>query len=105
MGEAKRRARLREEATGILSADDPMEEAWRRFAAAVLPHDAPPSQRSEMRKAFYGGAAMMFEAIGYGTDPDADVTENDMRRVDQIAMALARFAEEMMSAAPTRGSA
>lgn len=31
-------------------------EQWALFSAAVMPKDAPPVQRQEMRRAFYAGA-------------------------------------------------
>lgn len=105
MGEKRRRALLQQESRRILDDADPMEAAWRNFARTLIPADAPPSQRSEMRKAFYGGAAMMFEAIVNGTDEDHEPTAEDMARVTRIAEGLVRFAAELDASLPAQGSA
>lgn len=105
MGEARRREALRTAASRIMDAPDPMEAAWESFAAATVPAAAPAIQRAEMRKAFYGGAAMMFEAVVHGTDPEAEPTEADMRRISRIAAGLERFAEEMAADMPAKGIA
>ncbi len=36
-----------------------IQEQWESFAALVVPKDAPPVQRQEMRRAFYAGAEAM----------------------------------------------
>lgn len=38
-------------------------EQWSGFEADVLPPDAPPVQRQEMRRAFYAGAWSMLSAL------------------------------------------
>jgi hypothetical protein len=39
-----------------------IEEGWLEFAASVIPLDAPPSQYTDMRIAFYAGASLMLQA-------------------------------------------
>jgi len=49
-------------------------EQWAAFEVLVMPKDAPPVQRQEMRRAFYSGAEAMLRlqyAVG-----DMDVSEN-----------------------------
>jgi hypothetical protein len=43
---------------------------WTRFAASVLPPNVSDIQRSEMRRAFYGGVAVMFDHAYRLGDPD-----------------------------------
>jgi hypothetical protein len=38
-------------------------EQWDSFCEAVMPEDAPPVQRQEMRRAFYAGAGGMFDLV------------------------------------------
>lgn len=45
-------------------------EQWALFESSVMPKDAPPIQRQEMRRAFYSGAEAMLRiqhAIASGT--------------------------------------
>jgi hypothetical protein len=105
MGEANRRRTLREAAGRIMDAADPMEVAWNAFAATMLSASAPPAQRADLRKAFYGGASMMFEAVVHGTDPESEPTDKDMRRIGRIASGLERFAAEMAADMRVEGRA
>lgn len=44
-------------------------EEWASFALAVIPADAPPVQRQEMRRAFYAGCWSMLQTVKLlGTD-------------------------------------
>jgi len=52
-----------------------IERGWLTFAEHVLPKDAPPIQRQEMRRAFYAGAGLLFENMTEAVGP-ADVSED-----------------------------
>ena len=58
-----------------------LQEAWSEFAAGIIPPNAPPMQREEMKKAFYGGAwiilSMMLNEIG----PESVSEDEGMRRL------------------------
>jgi len=49
-------------------------EQWVAFEVLVMPKDAPPVQRQEMRRAFYAGAEAMLR-LQYAAG-DRDVSEN-----------------------------
>jgi hypothetical protein len=49
-----------------------IQEAWESFERAVVPIDAPPIQRQEMRKAFYAGAVSMLNIV---TGPLTDMSD------------------------------
>lgn len=49
-------------------------EQWATFEALVMPLNAPPVQRQEMRRAFYSGAEAMLR-LQYAAG-DKDVSEN-----------------------------
>lgn len=44
-------------------------EQWAAFEALVMPKDAPPVQRQEMRRAFYSGAEAMLRLQYAAGDP------------------------------------
>lgn len=49
-----------------------IKDEWDRFEKSVINPDAPPVQRAEMRRAFYGGAtAMLFMMIRNAKNSDA----------------------------------
>lgn len=65
--------------------------AWRSFAERVLPADAIPIQRQEMRKAFYGGAAMLLHSIVAFLDPGTEPTDRDLEKMDKLQRELDAF--------------
>lgn len=81
-------------------------EAWSEFEAMVVPAIAGPTQRDEMRKAFFSGAAVFFELMTNGVsdgDPD-DVTDEDMSFMSELNDEIEEFkAEVVIRAAATRG--
>lgn len=56
-----------------------LQDCWVFFSNQVIPEHASPIQHSEMRKAFYGGAAAMFDLVTSvgttGGDEDSQVGE------------------------------
>lgn len=105
MGEARRRELLRAAGKHIADAANPIEQAWRDFSSAAIARDAPPIQLAEMRKAFYAGAAMIFEAIVHGLDPEREPTEADMQRMNRISAAVEHFAGELAASMRPEGTA
>lgn len=99
MGEAARRARI------MMNSPKPIQAAWDLFASKVIAPTAPVLQRQEMQKAFYAGAAILFEAMMAGLDPEAEPTDADMRRMDRIAAELQAFALQAAAEIPAAGSA
>jgi len=70
-----------------------IEAGWLGFAMIVL-KDASAVQKSEMRLAFYAGAQHLFASIMTGLEEDAEPTDADMRRMDNIRAELDTFAAE-----------
>lgn len=67
---------------------------WKGFELGVVDVDAPTIQRQEMRLAFFAGAQHLFASIMGILEPDAEPTEKDLQRMDQIARELKRFEAE-----------
>jgi hypothetical protein len=74
-----------------------LDAAWRSYAEAAIPIDAPDIQRVEMRRAFYGGARALFVGIMVMLDPRPDVepTEADLRKMDAVEKELEDFARHL----------
>jgi len=62
----------------------PIEQMWNDFERRVVPVGAGPQQRRDLRRAFYGGAMVLFERMVTMLDPDAEPTEGDLRKMDEI---------------------
>lgn len=65
---------------------------WREYHAKVIPLDAPATQVTESRRAFYAGAASMLALI-CDLSPGDEVTEQDLRNVDALNQELEQFAQ------------
>lgn len=76
----------------------PIEDAWKKFEVMVVPNDAGPVQHSEMRKAFYAGASVLFRILTDRISSDEEPTEQDMRLMDDIAKEVDEFGQELDAA-------
>lgn len=76
----------------------PIEDAWKKFEVMVVPKDAGPVQRDETRKAFYSGAAILFQILINRIDKEEEPTEQDMRLMDDIAKEVDEFGQELDAA-------
>src|SRR3546814_20446029 len=61
---------------------------WDTFREMVLAHDAPDIQLSEMRRAFFGGAAALFKVMMRKLDPGEAPTERDESKKESIDQEL-----------------
>lgn len=69
---------------------------WASFAKAVLdPINAGATQRQEMRRAFYAGAATMFDTITNLAGPTDEDDDVGAARVEQVHQELRRYAESL----------
>ena len=81
-----------------------IEVGWQAMHLLVLPPNAPPTQVSEMRKAFFMGAQHVFASIMGMLEPGAEPTDKDMDRMTLIHNELEAFRMEVTSVhAPGRG--
>lgn len=77
---------------GILSRE------WARFARNVLdPIDAGNTQRVETQRAWYSGAAMMFDLMSNLAGPSDEPDEVGAARVEQVYQELQRYAKALFS--------
>lgn len=71
-----------------------IEAGWVGFRMMVIPNDAPPSQRREMKLAFFAGANHLFQSMMAILDPDAEPTDADMARMSLIHDELEQFTKQ-----------
>lgn len=70
-------------------------DEWAEFAKAVIPALAGPTQRSEMRRAWYAGAAAMFGLMTGGLDADSEPTDLDVAYVESLSQELTTFSRDL----------
>lgn len=124
MGEAKQRAEARKQAIGSSAKPDLSPETLTELArvliaqgllieagfaglrAAAIPAAAPPVQVEEMRNAFFAGAQHLFNSVMSVLDPEDEVTEDDMERMNKISAELEAFIDDFeLRRLPTQGRA
>ena len=71
-----------------------IEAGFAGYKLAAIPSDAPQYQLDDLRSCFFAGAQHLFSSILSILEPDAEPTENDLRRMDLIDKELKRFLEE-----------
>ncbi len=72
--------------------------AWTRFEKMVVPADAGPVQRAEMRKSFYAGAATLFRMLvdlSDGVVKGEEPSDDDMKLMDGLAAEIEEFGQEL----------
>lgn len=72
-----------------------MAEQWDQFARAVLPQNAPPVQRQEVRRAFYAGAQAIMLKVIATLASDAEPTAGDLQIMEDLERELSDFAESV----------
>lgn len=73
-----------------------MAEEWDRFARRVLPVNCSHIQRTEMRRAFYGGAqAILFRVIATFA-PEGEPTDADIQLMAGVDQELKDFAKDVL---------
>lgn len=70
-----------------------IDEQWQRFDRDVIPEDAPPGQRIEMRRAFYAGAVSLFSSIVGGLGETEETTPVDLAMMEGIRLELLEWSE------------
>ena len=71
-----------------------IEAGWISLRLAAVSRNAPQIQLDEMRTAFFAGAKHLFSSLMTVLDPDEEVTEDDMRRMDMINKELDDFIKD-----------
>jgi hypothetical protein len=73
-----------------------IKEQWDSFSMLVVPADAPPAQKREMRRSFYAGAEA-FMRIQFALTED-DVSEAQaMKALDECHKELQQFAADVVT--------
>jgi hypothetical protein len=72
-----------------------LRDEWAEFAKKILPAGAPEVQRTEMRRAWYTGAAAMFGLMTGGLDADHEPTDLDVAYVESLNQELVAFGRDL----------
>lgn len=71
-----------------------IEKGWKSYRTMVIPKDASAVQIEECRRAFYAGAAILWEGMMKALDPnDSDATEGDLSIMASIQAELDEFGQ------------
>lgn len=68
-----------------------IEAGWHSYRAIVIPKTAGATQVEECHRAFYAGAAILFESIMRMLDPGEEPTDADLTKMDAIQKELRDF--------------
>lgn len=74
-----------------------IEAGWQTLRAMSVSPRASQIQINEMRNAFFAGAQHLFASVLGILDPEEEITDNDMRRMDAIAKELQNFYNEFVA--------
>lgn len=72
-----------------------LEAAWALYRAQVIPADAGKVQVKEARRAFYAGAQAMLNEQITMLDLSTEITEADLRKMDELDHELKQFATDV----------
>lgn len=70
-------------------------ELWIDYRTHVIPKDAPDTQIKESRRAFYAGAAALFQTLVTMLDPGTEATDADLAKMDEIENELQDFGQNV----------
>src|SRR5262245_37800692 len=73
---------------------------WIGYKMMVLPPDAPQVQIDECRLAFYAGCQHLWGTLTNILDPEADVTDDDVSKMDSINNEMLAFYAEIKAKMP-----
>lgn len=72
-----------------------IEAGWDSYRKLVIPSDAGLTQVRETRKAFFAGAAVLFETLMMSLDSGTEETEKDMQKMANLQQELDEFGLEI----------
>ena len=75
-------------------------ETWESYENEIMHPEAGEIQRFETKKAFYAGAAAMFQALNLGLDASQEPTQEDLDHVDHLLDELSDFLEKVKLVSP-----
>lgn len=71
---------------------------WNQFRAMVMPHDAPPVQVMEMKRAFYAGAECALNRLASEMSSGDSLDDpNDERVLQEVNQEFQEFAEDVQN--------
>ena len=74
-----------------------MAEEWDKFARTVVNPNAHPTQKQEMRRAFYAGAQSILFRVIQSFAPESEPTDADVQIMENLHQELQDFAKLVQS--------
>ena len=74
-----------------------IESSWVDYRAKVIPRAAPETQVTEMKRAFYAGAACLLDAQCKILGPGREPTDSDLLIMDGIQAELEQHARDVLA--------
>src|SRR4051812_1723558 len=75
-------------------------ETWELYENEIMHPEASEIQRFDTKKAFYAGAAAMFQALNLGLEASQEPTQEDLDNVDPLLDDLSDFLEKVKLVSP-----
>lgn len=72
-----------------------IDAGWKAYRRAVLPADLSGRQLERLREAYFAGAAVLWQSVMLGLDPDSEPTEADMARMAELQAEIDTFGAEL----------
>lgn len=98
MGEAKRRAEVRRLVDGatkhLVDEGKLIEAGWVSLKLTAYPNGMTPDQEQQLRQAFFAGAQHLIASICSFLEPDADITDKDLQRMNNVQRELDEFIQD-----------
>ncbi|PHR91080.1 MAG: hypothetical protein COA69_13590 [Robiginitomaculum sp.] len=79
----------------LIESGKPIAGGWLLFVKVADLDEHSKAQRKEMHQAYFTGAQHTFAMMMHGLSDGEEITETDLKRMDNIANELAEFAAEM----------
>ncbi len=70
-------------------------DGWKSYQQLVMDPKAGQVQVDETKQAFYAGASLLWYALMFTLEPDAEPTELDMQRMDDINTEVEAFGQKI----------
>lgn len=81
-----------------------IESGWDSYRQIVVPADASEAQVRDTRRAFFGGAAILFQTIMLAMGPGTEESEADLRFMESIQAEVDEFGLEIdLELLPVKG--
>ncbi len=72
-----------------------IKDGWDSYHKIVVPDDASETQVKDTQQAFFAGAAVLWQSIMLTLDPEAEPTDQDMQRMEDIQAEIDAIGQQL----------